>query len=76
MGHSGELPGFTTSAYYDTLTDTSVVVMANSDISSGTCTEAPTLPGNPTDVPCASPARRVIMALSQALGRGYEPPPS
>jgi D-alanyl-D-alanine carboxypeptidase len=76
VGHTGELPGFNTAAYYDTKADTTIVVMTNSDISSGKCNESPTLIDNPTNLPCASPARRVITAVSEALGRKYDPPPS
>jgi D-alanyl-D-alanine carboxypeptidase len=75
VGHTGELPGFNTTVYYDTRTDTSVVVMVNSDIPSGNCpAEAATLTDNPTDVPCASPAVRVFVGVSAALGHAFRPP--
>ncbi len=73
VGHTGELPGFTTTVYYDTTTDTSVVVMVNSDIASGACPQSPTLPGNPADLPCASPATRIFVGLSEALGHPFAP---
>ncbi|HEX8771416.1 MAG TPA: serine hydrolase domain-containing protein, partial [Acidimicrobiales bacterium] len=37
VGHGGELPGYNTSLFYDTASDTTVVVQTNSDIPSGDC---------------------------------------
>ncbi len=34
VGHTGELPGYNTTVFYDTRTDTTVVVQTNSDIAS------------------------------------------
>jgi D-alanyl-D-alanine carboxypeptidase len=76
VGHTGELPGFNTALYYDTTTDTSVVAMVNSDIPSGNCSESPTLTDNPTDLPCSSPATRMFVGLSKALGHTFEPRPA
>ncbi|MGH9096595.1 MAG: serine hydrolase domain-containing protein [Acidimicrobiales bacterium] len=76
IGHTGELPGFNTSLYYDTTSDTSVVVLVNSDIPSGACSESPTLTDNPTDLPCSSPATRIFVGLSKALGHQFTPPPA
>jgi D-alanyl-D-alanine carboxypeptidase len=76
VGHTGELPGFNTSLFYDTTTDTSVVVMVNSDIPSGDCTESATLTDNQTDVPCSAPATRVFVGLSEALGHKFTPLPA
>ncbi|WP_246001807.1 serine hydrolase domain-containing protein [Allorhizocola rhizosphaerae] len=76
VGHTGELPGFNTTLFYDTTTDTSVVVMVNSDISSGECPESPTLSDNPSDVPCSAPATRVFVGLSEALGHQFQPLPA
>jgi len=76
IGHTGELPGFNTALYYDTTSATSVVVLVNSDIPSGNCSESPTLIDNPSDIPCSSPATRVFVALSKALGHQFEPLPA
>jgi D-alanyl-D-alanine carboxypeptidase len=76
VGHTGELPGFNTALYYDTTSDTSVVVLVNSDIPSGNCSESSTLTDNPTDITCSSPATRVFVALSKALGHTFEPLPA
>jgi D-alanyl-D-alanine carboxypeptidase len=76
VGHTGELPGFNTTVYYDTKTDTSVVVLANSDIPSGKCSESATLTDNPSELPCSSPATRVFVGVSAALGHTFEPVPS
>lgn len=67
VGHTGELPGFNTTVFYNTSTDTSVVVLVNSDIPTGKC-ESPTLTDNPAELPCASPASRIFEGVSTALG--------
>lgn len=74
VGHSGEVPGYSTSMFYDTVADYSVIVQTNSDIASGDCTQSPTLQDNPADLPCAAPSVRVLVALTEALGRPFEPP--
>jgi D-alanyl-D-alanine carboxypeptidase len=73
VGHEGELPGYNTTVYYDTESDTVVVVQANSDISSGTCTDSPTLADDPHTETCSTPAARVFMELSKVLGREFVP---
>lgn len=74
VGHTGELPGYNTSLFYDTTTDTTVVVQANSDIPSGECKDQPTLPDNDRALACSSPATRVFLALAAALGHPYVMP--
>lgn len=76
VGHTGELPGFNSTLFYDTTSDTSAVVIANSDIASGKCPESPTLNGGETEIPCMSPAMRIFVALSKALGHQFEPNPA
>jgi D-alanyl-D-alanine carboxypeptidase len=75
VGHTGELPGYNTSVFYDTTSDTTVVVQTNSDIASGACPESPTLHDNPADAVCSAPAVRVFVGLSTALGHVFVPPP-
>lgn len=75
VGHTGELPGYNTTVFYDTTRDTTVIVQANSDIASGQCSQSPVLANNPVDVPCLSPATRVFAALSTALGHSFTPLP-
>lgn len=75
VGHTGELPGYNTSVFYDTRTDTSIVVETNSDIASGDCTVSVTLPDNDTSLPCMSPASRIALAVSTALGHPLVTPP-
>lgn len=75
LGHTGELPGFNTSLFYDTRSDTTVTVLANSDIASGDCTESPTLPDTPADLPCMDPAVRIFVSVSAALGHQFRPQP-
>lgn len=43
IGHTGELPGFNTSIQYDPKTQTTIVVMVNSDIPAGKANPAPTI---------------------------------
>ena len=75
VGHTGELPGFNVTTWYDTTSDTSVVVSANSDIASGSCTASPTLTDNPSEPICSSPGVRVFVAVSKVLGNEFVPTP-
>ena len=75
VGHSGELPGYNTTLFYDTTTDTTVVVQANSDIASGDCAESPVLTDDPRTLVCSAPAVRIFVELSTALGHTFTPPP-
>jgi len=75
VGHTGELPGYNTTVFYDTTSDTTVVVQANSDIASGKCRESPVLTDDPRDAVCSSPATRIFAALSIALGHTFTPLP-
>lgn len=75
VGHTGELPGYNTTVFYDTTTDTTVVVQANSDIASGDCAESPTLADDPRTLVCSAPATRIFVQLSTALGHTFTPPP-
>jgi len=74
VGHSGELPGYNTTLFYDTQTDTTVAVQTNSDIASGNCKEEPLLTSDPRNAVCSSPAVRVFVALSKVLDRPFTPP--
>ena len=69
-GHEGELPGFNTYVQHYEPEGITLVVMANSDILSGSdCTEdQPTVPSNPGVGRCQSPASRIGEALTDALG--------
>lgn len=75
FGHTGEIPGFNAALYYDTRSDTTVAIMVNSDIPSGDCTQSPTLPDNPKQLPCVDPAGRILVSLSAALGHEFKPNP-
>jgi D-alanyl-D-alanine carboxypeptidase len=75
VGHTGELPGYNTSLFYDTTTDTTVAVQTNSDIASGDCPQSPTLNDDPRTLVCSAPATRIFVALSTALGHTFTPPP-
>ena len=71
VGHTGELPGYNTTVYYQTKADIAVVVQTNSDIASGNCDERPTLTDDPRDTICSSPAKRVFVAVAKALDKPY-----
>jgi D-alanyl-D-alanine carboxypeptidase len=75
VGHTGELPGYNTTVYYDTTSDTTVIVQANSDIASGDCSATPVLTDDPRDAACSSPATRIFAGLSTALGHTFTPLP-
>ncbi|MGN6058498.1 MAG: serine hydrolase domain-containing protein [Sphingomicrobium sp.] len=68
VGHTGELPGYNTTLYYNTAAGIAVAVQANSDIASGDCKDEPTLTNNPRDPVCSAPAKRVFAAVAKALG--------
>jgi len=75
-GHEGELPGFNTYVQHHAESGTTLVVMVNADIFSGSgCTEGQaTVPSNPGIGPCRSPASRIGVALAAALGTPLEEP--
>ncbi len=74
IGHTGELPGYNTTAYYKTGSDITVAVQTNSDIASGNCDERPTLTDDPRDTVCSSPAKRVFVAVAKALDQPFSGP--
>lgn len=77
LGHTGEIPGFTTTLFYHPDLDATVVVEVNTDIVSGDCpADVPTMPDAPRDIPCNSPADRINQALTEALGKPFPPPPN
>lgn len=68
-GHAGELPGYNTVVQHHPETDTTLVVMVDSDIKSGECPEgSPTTPGGRTTGPCSDPAVFIADALAAAIG--------
>ena len=75
IGHTGDVPGFTTAVYHHRDIGTTVVVEANSDIYSGACRGQETLAPDPVSRPCAGPADRIMGAVARSLGRPYRLPP-
>lgn len=75
VGHTGELPGYNTSVFYDTASDITIITLTNSDIPAGTCTTSQVLPNNPSTGACMAPATRLFVDLSKALGNEFTPPP-
>ena len=75
IGHTGQVPGYTTAVYYRPEIDTTVVVEANSDIVSGSCPSQQTLIDDPITTPCAIPADRIMGAVAASLRHPYQLPP-
>ena len=75
LGHTGQVPGFTTALYYHPGIDTTVVVEANTDIPTGDCPGEATLIDDPFDGPCALTADRIMGTIAGALRRPYNLPP-
>jgi D-alanyl-D-alanine carboxypeptidase len=75
IGHTGQVPGYTTALYYHLRSDTAVVVEANSDIANGNCPGEPTLVDDPFDGLCALPADRIMKTVAASLGHSYMLPP-
>jgi D-alanyl-D-alanine carboxypeptidase len=72
LGHTGELPGYNTTLYYNPELHATAVVEVNDDVSLGECPAGvPTVPGGPQDIPCTDPASFIFGALSEELGRPY-----
>ncbi|GAA4480623.1 serine hydrolase domain-containing protein [Microbacterium panaciterrae] len=61
LGHNGQVPGYNTALYYDTRTDTTVVVEVNSD--------------RPVGAAGITPADSIFYAVAAALGRGVQGAP-
>lgn len=74
VGHTGDISGYNTAAFYDTNSATSVIVETNSDVPSGNCQVEQTLTDDPGEAVCGAPAVRMFVALSTALGNTAHPP--
>ena len=68
VGHTGEMPGYTTIVYYNSTTDTTVAIQTNSDIPSDDCGDAAALLSSPQGIVCSSPAMRIFNAVAPLLG--------
>ncbi|MFE6257425.1 serine hydrolase domain-containing protein [Agromyces sp. NPDC057865] len=75
VGHTGDIEGYNTTVYHHTASDSTIVVLVNSDIPSGDCSDSKTLADNTTGVPCMFPAVRVFAEVSDALGHPFTPLP-
>jgi D-alanyl-D-alanine carboxypeptidase len=76
IGHNGEIPGYNTYLFYHPDIDAVVVVLVNSDISSGKCPkDVPIIKEWPRTVPCKLPADTIFEALAEALGKPSPSPP-
>ncbi|MEE2524429.1 serine hydrolase domain-containing protein [Pseudarthrobacter sp. J75] len=76
VGHEGTLPGYNTHMVYDTASNTTAVVAVNSDIHAGACTPGSPTPQDLSDRRCLSPAVRILIPLTKALGHELVPPGS
>lgn len=73
LGHTGEVPGYNTSLYYNAELHTTMVVEVNSDISVGDCSaDKPTMSDSPHDIACSEPADFVFGELSKKLGKPFD----
>ena len=76
VGHNGEIPGYNTYLFYHPDIDAVVVVLVNSDISSGKCPKGvPIMKAWPRNTACELPADRIFEALASALGKPSPSPP-
>ena len=76
MGHNGEIPGYNTYLFYHPDLDAVVVVLVNSDISSGKCPKGvPIMKEWPRSISCELPADTIFEALAEALGKPSPSPP-
>jgi D-alanyl-D-alanine carboxypeptidase len=76
IGHNGEIPGYNTYLFYHSEIDAVVVVLVNSDISSGKCPKGvPIMKEWPRTIPCELPADTIFEALAEALGKPSPSPP-
>jgi D-alanyl-D-alanine carboxypeptidase len=73
LGHTGEVPGYNTSLYYNAELHTTMVVEVNSDVSLGDCpSDVPTMSDSPHDIACSEPADFVFGELSKKLGKPFD----
>ena len=75
IGHTGSVPGYTTTLYYHPDIKTTVAVETNSDIASGECRGQETLIDDPFTGQCAIPADRIMGQVAASLRRPYQLPP-
>lgn len=68
VGHSGDIPGYRSSMYHEPASDTTVVVLTNSDIVAGRCPDASAATTIRSDAECNSPTARIFDAVTSALG--------
>ena len=72
LGHTGEVPGYTTALYYNAELHTTMVVEVNSDVSVGDCpADVPTMTDSPHNIPCTAPASLIFGAPSEELGKPF-----
>lgn len=75
VGHTGELPGYNSATYFQTDSNTEVVILTNTETLSGDCSVSPTMAGNPTNISCDAPTGRLLSAVAQVLGHPFTAPP-
>lgn len=70
VGHTGEVPGYTTVVFHSPRTDTTLVVQANSDMPSGDCEEAKETQDvdEASGLSCSLPAMRIFNAVAPLVG--------
>ena len=72
IGHTGTIPGYNTTLYYNPELQATAVVEVNNDVEVGNCpTAASAATDGAQDIPCTLPAVYIFGALSEELGRPF-----
>lgn len=74
IGHSGDIPGYRAAVYVEPSSDTTLVVLTNSDIVAGRCTGRLATVAIASDAPCKPPTARIFDDVATALGIPTETP--
>jgi len=74
IGHSGDIPGYRAATYHRPASDTTLVVLTNSDIVAGRCPAPMAATTIATDAVCKAPTARIFDDVATALGIPTETP--
>lgn len=74
IGHSGDIPGYRAAMYHEPTSDTTLVVLTNSDIVAGRCPAPLAATTISTDAACKAPTARIFDDVATALGIPTETP--
>lgn len=68
IGHSGDIPGYRAAMYHEPASDSTLVVLTNSDIMAGRCPDPVAATAMPSAVECKAPTARIFDDVATALG--------